>query len=140
RAVFPVKKGNRTFKWRYSKDFFMAEGEDCGWVDNIVFPPTSLISGLPKSFSDISNIKIHLYPNPAVDVLNISFELNEKTNLEAIIYNAIGQQIRVIQPSAKFSGGAHQFTSDLSDLKNGIYFVVLKTETQIISRHFLLLK
>lgn len=140
RASVFVPSGNRTFKWKYIKDSFFEEGEDCGWIDNIIFPPTSLISGLPKSFPDNKDFNINLYPNPVVNVLNISFELIEKTNLQAIIYNSTGQQIKVIQPSIQFSKGIHNITTDFSDLKNGIYFVVLKTDSKIVSKNFLLLK
>lgn len=38
RASFPVSEGTHLFKWKYSKDYSMSAGEDCAWIDNIVFP------------------------------------------------------------------------------------------------------
>ncbi|MHC4105884.1 MAG: hypothetical protein ACYSR9_13160, partial [Planctomycetota bacterium] len=35
---FPVDKGIRTFKWAYSKDSSISEGDDSAWIDDIVFP------------------------------------------------------------------------------------------------------
>jgi len=34
----PVTEGRRTFKWTYSKDGSVSEGEDTAWIDDIVFP------------------------------------------------------------------------------------------------------
>ena len=35
---FPVTAGTRTFKWTYSKDGSVSEGDDTAWIDDIVFP------------------------------------------------------------------------------------------------------
>lgn len=37
--VFPVMAGQRTFSWKYTKDYAISEGSDCAWLDYIVFPP-----------------------------------------------------------------------------------------------------
>jgi hypothetical protein len=37
-AEFPVTAGNHTFKWEYSKDYSVASGGDCAWVDYILLP------------------------------------------------------------------------------------------------------
>ncbi|MCK4663032.1 MAG: T9SS type A sorting domain-containing protein [Bacteroidales bacterium] len=36
--MFPVIKGNHTFEWRYVKDEYVVEGEDCAWIDYIMLP------------------------------------------------------------------------------------------------------
>lgn len=35
---FPVTPGQRTFKWIYSKDYSVSEGDDTAWIDDITFP------------------------------------------------------------------------------------------------------
>ena len=35
---FQVREGTRTFKWAYSKDSSVSEGNDSAWIDDIVFP------------------------------------------------------------------------------------------------------
>jgi hypothetical protein len=35
---FPVNEGTRTFKWAYSKDSSVSEGDDSAWIDDVVFP------------------------------------------------------------------------------------------------------
>ena len=35
---FPVSMGLHTFVWQYNKDYSVSSGEDCAWIDYIVFP------------------------------------------------------------------------------------------------------
>ncbi len=49
KATFPVTAGTRTFAWRYTKDVNTSEGEDCAWVDLIVFPQLELAFGIATS-------------------------------------------------------------------------------------------
>ncbi len=35
---FPVEAGRHTFRWTYSKDSSVSEGDDTAWVDEIMFP------------------------------------------------------------------------------------------------------
>jgi len=38
---YPVTAGIHTFKWVYEKDYSVAGGDDCAWIDYIVFPASS---------------------------------------------------------------------------------------------------
>ena len=40
----PVTVGTHTFKWSYTKDSSVNNGDDCAWVDDIKFPPVSVIT------------------------------------------------------------------------------------------------
>ena len=40
----PVAVGTHTFKWSYTKDQSVNSNDDCAWVDNIVFPPTNVVT------------------------------------------------------------------------------------------------
>lgn len=35
---YPVTEGVHTYKWQYYKDYSVSSGEDCAWIDYIVFP------------------------------------------------------------------------------------------------------
>ncbi len=37
---FNVQSGIHSFSWTYSKDGSVSSENDCGWIDNIVFPPS----------------------------------------------------------------------------------------------------
>ena len=40
----PINVGRHTFRWTYSKDYSVNNGQDCAWIDDITFPPTNVIS------------------------------------------------------------------------------------------------
>ncbi len=42
RVSFPVSAGSHNFRWIYTKDIFGSMGQDCAWIDFIVFPPPPL--------------------------------------------------------------------------------------------------
>jgi hypothetical protein len=55
-ASFNVDAGTRTFTWTYSKDASVANGSDCAWVDDVIFPASisytpATITWTPDSFS-----------------------------------------------------------------------------------------
>ena len=63
--TFDVTAGEHTFKWEYDKDGSVSDGEDCGWVDFIIFPPnasgaTGFIDGTITSIppADYENAQI----------------------------------------------------------------------------------
>ena len=35
-----VTVGQHSFKWEYTKDSSVSSGDDCAWVDDVIFPPT----------------------------------------------------------------------------------------------------
>ncbi|MCK4677929.1 MAG: T9SS type A sorting domain-containing protein, partial [Bacteroidales bacterium] len=39
RAAYPVTAGPHIFTWVYDKDYSVSNGQDCGWIDFISFPP-----------------------------------------------------------------------------------------------------
>jgi carboxypeptidase T len=41
---YNVGTGTQTFKWVYEKDFSVANGSDCGWIDYVIFPPVPAVN------------------------------------------------------------------------------------------------
>ena len=41
---FQVSAGTHTFKWVYEKDTYVSNGDDCGWIDFIIFPPLASVN------------------------------------------------------------------------------------------------
>ena len=50
---FMVTPGLHTFRWVYEKDNAGSSGQDCAWLDNIIFPPGS-IPPLNVDFGDLN--------------------------------------------------------------------------------------
>lgn len=52
----PVTTGTHTFRWTYHKDSSVNTGEDCAMVDDIIFPPTSVITFLEPVVDLVANV------------------------------------------------------------------------------------
>ena len=57
---FPVAVGTHEFEWEYDKDGYVEDGEDCAWIDYIVFPPIDLGQ---NSYIIEDNFSFQLFPN-----------------------------------------------------------------------------
>jgi len=68
------------------------------------------------------DVRVHIYPNPANEVLNIEVDLQ---NAELKIIDVLGNEVK----NGKFNGKAQ---IDISDLKEGIYFANIITSEGII--------
>lgn len=78
----------------------------------------------PLSVADVTaNEKIHIYPNPVKDILNIDIDDVDYVNYELI--DLTGKLLK--------SGKAYNFV-DLSELDSGIYFIALIIDNQKIYR------
>ncbi|MCK4678897.1 MAG: T9SS type A sorting domain-containing protein [Bacteroidales bacterium] len=125
RVVFPVSTGEHTFKWVYSKDYSVANGEDCAWIDYIVFPPVYL----PVAVDEVpENLKFSIYPNPFSQNLSIEYSLDQPGTVSISIFNATGQLATTIQKQHMQNEGQHQVIFNGSGLKSGVYFLSLATE------------
>ncbi len=71
--------------------------------------------------SAIANPQFAIYPNPATNTLHINTNLTGAVQYQ--IYNALGALVQTNKTTAP------NFTTDISSLASGIYFLKLKTET-----------
>jgi len=68
-----------------------------------------------------------LSPNPTKGLLEISFGLSQTGPLEIAVYNLNGRRLKTLLKETRNSGG-HQLQVDISDVPNGIYFLVLQAK------------
>ncbi len=69
--------------------------------------------------------KILIYPNPAKDFANISFTLNNKSDVKISIYNINGNVVRSLQFNNQHSGN-NTISFVTSDLAKGTYFAKME--------------
>ena len=50
---FSVTSGQHNFRWVYEKDAAGSSGDDCAWIDNVIFPPGSM-PPLNINFGDLN--------------------------------------------------------------------------------------
>lgn len=131
RVAFPVQAGEHTFKWVYEKDVYVTGGEDCAWVDYIIFPPVELPVGIQYQER---NIHLDLYPNPFTSSLYLQFKLPESSKITIDLYTVSGQMIEKIFESTRMEPGYHQVRYDAAGMEKGIYFVRFESETSVVTR------
>ncbi len=99
-----------------------------------VFGGTATVIGIKENLNAISNSYLNLYPNPASDVLfvqNKSQDANSVFTLE--IYSTLGEKVKELQLNQNLS----QIST--SDIASGLYFVVLKNNSGIVSQQKLII-
>ncbi|HNW98518.1 MAG TPA: T9SS type A sorting domain-containing protein [Bacteroidales bacterium] len=74
-----------------------------------------------------TNDDVEIYPNPFPDFSILNFEYESKNNYAVLIYNNVGQITKSIE---NISNG--KVIIDRDNLKNGIYFLQLKKNNEII--------
>ena len=94
---FPVSPGVNTFKWEYEKDGGWADGQDCAWIDYIVFPPIDL--GQTTNV-DQNDFAFELFPNPTIGTFRLNFNDDNSHQVEIIDNN--GKVILFMSNQRKF--------------------------------------
>ena len=88
--------GINTFKWEYEKDGAVEDGQDCAWIDYIVFPPIDL--GQTTNIDD-EQFDFKLFPNPTMG--NFSLNFNDEKHHTVEIFNLNGKRIFSIDNQRK---------------------------------------
>jgi hypothetical protein len=85
------------------------------------------------SIIDICTVEaISVSPNPATDLINISFRIAEGLKLKIGIYDILGRTVWQTGP-LYYPIGRYYITADLADKKEGYYFVEMITDGQVAS-------
>jgi hypothetical protein len=94
RVCYPVTAGIHAFKWSYEKDFWASQGDDCGWIDFIVFPPVSVTTSTDNITAN-DQLDLNIFPNPFTNLLSVKFS-SKQSKFKISLYNSIGQELRVV--------------------------------------------
>jgi transforming growth factor-beta-induced protein len=94
-------------------------------IDAVLIPETTNIgSNLLERGS-----KLKVYPNPASSQINLSFSLKKAGRVSMEIFNGSGQRVDYTSLGT-LQEGVHGFNKPISNLGNGLYMVVITTETE----------
>ena len=105
------------------------------------FLKTSLGSAVPvQKIGDNSILQsMNVYPNPARDVVNVTYSLQEaKDDVQLIVYNILGNT--VIQQQVVGNEGLNAVMLSGWNLANGQYIVTIKTDDAIATQKLLIQK
>jgi hypothetical protein len=129
----------------------MKTGVTCKKINNDAYPDmlvgnyaggVSFFKGVNPAFMEIKEIKnnfnftFNLYPNPSNNIVNIAFpQVFENENSKIIVCNFLGQNISEYKLFNK-----NKFSFDVSNLPEGIYLCVVKSNESSQCKKFIVSK
>lgn len=133
RASFPIEEGLKTLSWIYEKDYSVSSGDDCAWIDYIVFPARSVTTGNIAISANL--LKMTISPNPAVNTINLLIESPYNEPLQLQVFNQHGQQV-YSKNITSFSGSKRiTITEKLG--KSGVYTLRLTGKNETITKQLI---
>jgi len=90
----------------------------------------------PSGKAGITDIK----PNPAANEITIAVSLIESGQTSLAIYNIEGEKVSEIYAGEVSTFGTYEFTSDISSLSNGSYYVIFQTPTVKDSKSIMIVR
>ena len=79
------------------------------------------------------------YPNPFNPSTTITYSLESPSNIQLILYDALGRKIDILYDGHK-DVGKHTTIFEAHNLSSGLYYLMLQTETKRLTRKLLLVK
>ncbi|MBL7897359.1 MAG: T9SS type A sorting domain-containing protein [Crocinitomicaceae bacterium] len=101
------------------------------WVDNLSF--TGSVVGMSEN--ELSNLDLQIFPNPASEFVNLTFNslTNQNVNLE--VFDMAGNAVLVKKLAV--TSGQHKEVISLEGLSKGTYQVKLLTDSGILVKSFM---
>ena len=120
--TYALPVGHHELKWTYKKDVYVANGSDCAWLDNIIFPPSDVITVTQETVMN----GLALYPNPNKGQFSINLP---EEDCVIVVFNSLGQQVYSRQAKG-------ETTLNLEALNSGMYFVTVKSASGVSTLKF----
>ncbi len=95
---------------------------------------TLLVKENVQESEDIDLVTLSIFPNPAKNYIQASYQIAKGEDAQLILYDVSGKQLKV-EPLAGI--GKQEVRFDLSDLRAGIYLLVLQTKETQQSKKFM---
>ena len=139
KSEYPVATGTHTFKWVYQKDGSVSGGEDCAFLDYIIFPPSIKVVNSVNE-NDSENSIFNSYPNPANGFTNINFTITKSSNVSLKLYDMNGKLIDVILNNNFKQEGNYNILINTSKYQSGIYNFEFVTNNEKINKKIIIIK
>ena len=126
-SAYPVTAGTHTMTFVFSKDQSEADGSDCAWIDDIVFPASGPLAPEDDFSTGIHEplaTSVSVYPNPTTDNVTIVVANGQAT--QVLVYDIYGN--RIIQQNI----GNNTTTLNLQHLSSGMYLLQVSDGKQLL--------
>ena len=94
---------------------------------------------VPVTIPEDEIFALQIFPNPAFDVVNVSYKTNTEEIHHARLLDASGRTIHTYFDEIK-SPGEYKFTMDLGDLPAASYFLILQNESWLLTEKIVVVK
>ena len=138
-SKYPVTTGNHTFKWLYVKDGSVSAGDDCAYLDNIIFPPSVKINASVQDNTDIKS-SFSCTPNPTKGFSQISFTITKPSELSLKLYDMSGKLIETLFDNQQKPEGTYNLLVNMAKFSAGIYYISLTTATEKCTQKIVVIK
>lgn len=95
------------------------------------------ITSVTKLKEEISLLNIEVFPNPAKENVNITFDLLDDKRVGVNISNVLSQTIKIIEKQ-NLNTGSNTISIPVSDLSKGIYFINIDIDGAITSQKLII--
>ncbi len=116
-------------EWEMNKEAIFAHMK-AGNTEKISFVGVNKIANNGSTLSKI-------YPNPMSTSALIEFTIDNPSNVEIAVYNAVGQQVRNVMDEFR-TAGRHTVTFERGNLNHGVYFYTIKAGNQSETRKLMI--
>lgn len=85
----------------------------------------------------LTNLKVA--PNPTNSIANLSFDLQEPAEISIHVYNSNGQLVENLASQNYLGKGQHNYLFNGTYQKAGIYYLILRTNKELLTRKMILM-
>ncbi len=108
-------------------------GNVCG-----TYPPKASV--WQEGTKYVQNNSLTIRPNPFDAETKITVALTEPSEVRLEIFDFLGSRVALITSGEYYPAGSHNFTFLARNIKSGVYYVVMSSSTERITRPLLLIK
>lgn len=95
-----------------------------------------MVVGEDEESISADHMQLSLYPNPVKEELNIELTISTSENVRIEIFQING--VKVFQKDfTQITAGKHMLLWEAGDVSNGMYFLRIKTDSEILAQKIL---
>lgn len=109
--------------------------------DNLIYIDDVTVTGVGSLGIDdkVASLALNIYPNPAVENIQMDYYINKTSQVTFEIYDQEGKLVDQLVRGVHFTGN-HHFYYNVSNMATGNYFITMRTASDVITRPFVVTK